>query len=281
MTDVAVACCQLAPVIGELEANRARAEAAIEAAAGNGANVIVLPELCNSGYVFEDADEARRLSEPADGPTVSAWIGLARAHDVVIVGGFCELDVNGDVRNGAALVDSSGLRALYRKVHLWDREGDVFVPGTDPPAVVDTALGRIGVVICYDVEFPEWVRLAGLAGTELLCAPVNWPAVPRPAGERAAEVVRVQAGAATNRMFIAACDRVGIERGVDWVGGSVIADCDGFAVAGPAQAGEETTLMADCRLADARDKSLNQRNDVFADRRPELYEGLVTGCRRQ
>jgi predicted amidohydrolase len=275
MTEVAVACCQLGPLMGELEHNRAQARAAIEAAARDGAKVIVLPELCNSGYVFADADEARRLAEPIDGATVTGWADLARSLDLVLVGGFCELDPSGVVRNSAVLVDRGGVRAIYRKAHLWDREGLVFEAGSDPPPVVNTAAGRIGVMVCYDLEFPEWVRLAALEEAELICAPVNWPAVPRPAGERPGEVVRVQAAAASNRVFIAACDRVGPERGVDWIGGSVIVDVDGFPVAGPATSGQAVTLLARCRLDDAREKRLNEHNDVLADRRPELYGGLV------
>jgi len=276
MSDVTVACCQLGPRIGELEHNRAQATAAIEAAAQQGATVVVLPELCNSGYVFADADEARLMAEPADGDTVSGWIELARSLDVVVVGGFCELDdPSGTVYNSAALVDSGGVRTIYRKAHLWDREGLVFAPGADPPPVVDTAAGRIGVMVCYDLEFPEWVRLAALDGAELICAPVNWPAAPRPDDERPGEVVRAQAAAAVNRVFIAACDRVGSERGVDWTGGSVIVDVDGFPLAGPAGPEETVTLIARCRLDQARNKRLNERNDVLADRRSELYGGLV------
>lgn len=279
MNEVAVACCQFAPVIGAVEGNRKRAETAIEEAAREGAQIVVLPELCNSGYVFADAEEARRLGEPVDGPTVSGWMRLARAHELVVVGGICELDADGVLRNSAVLIDAGGLQAVYRKAHLWDREGVVFAAGRDVPPVIDTALGRLGVMVCYDLEFPEWVRVAGLAGAELLCAPCNWPALRRPAGERPGEVTRVQAAAATNRMFIAACDRVGPERGVDWTGASLIVDCDGFPLAGPAQSGESVTLIASCRLADARDKSLNERNDVFADRRPELYERVLSRAR--
>jgi 5-aminopentanamidase len=272
MSDVTIACCQLAPRIGELEHNRALARDAVERA---GAQVVVLPELCNSGYVFADADEARRLAEPADGPSVSGWVELARALGIVVVGGFCELDPDGLVRNSAVLVDGDGVRAVYRKAHLWDREGLAFTPGSESPPVVDTAFGRIGVMVCYDLEFPEWVRIAALEGADLVCAPSNWPAVPRPDGERPGEVVRVQAAAATNRVFIAACDRVGTERGVDWIGGSVIVDVDGFPLAGPAASGETVTVLARCALDEARDKRLNQRNDVLADRRPELYGPLA------
>jgi 5-aminopentanamidase len=272
VSPVTVACCQLAPHVGELEANRARTVEAIAAAASRGAQVVVVPELAVSGYVFESAEEARRLAESLDGPTVSAWAELARAHGLVIVGGVCERgDAEELCSNTAVLIDSSGLRAAYRKAHLWDRESDSFAPGSAAPPVVDTDHGRIGIVICYDLEFPEWIRLPAIDGAELLCAPVNWPRWPRPEGERPSEVVRVQAAASVNRMFIAACDRAGRERGVDWTGGSAIVDPDGFPIAGPAGADEVVTLVASCDLSRARDKRLGERNDVLGDRRPELY----------
>src|SRR5215472_19367727 len=140
-------------------------------------------------------------------------------------------------------------------------------------------------MICYDLEFPEWVRLPALDGAQLLCVPTNWPAAPRPAGERPSEVVRVQANAAVNRMFIAACDRTGAERGVGWVGGSVIVDADGWPLAATGQAAgsnpavatggratdEPVTIAAECQLGDALDKAVGPANDVHADRRPELY----------
>jgi predicted amidohydrolase len=136
--------------------------------------------------------------------------------------------------------------------------------------VVETPHGRIATMICYDLEFPEWVRIPALGGAQLLCAPTNWPSFPRPAGERPAEVVRVQADAGVNRMFIAACDRTGVERGVDWVGGSVIVDPDGWPLAGPASPGE-VILYADCSLADADVKDVGEMSNVHADRRPNLY----------
>ncbi len=270
MSGVAVACCQLSPRIGELEHNRARAAAAIVEAAAGGASIVVLPELVNSGYVFADVAEARSCAEALDGPTVSQWSALAREHDLVIVGGVCE-DDGPVLRNTSVIVDHDGVRAVYRKAHLWDRESLFFEPGAEHPPVIDTAHGRLATMICYDLEFPEWVRLAALAGAELLCAPTNWPREPRPADERPAEVVRVQAGASSNRMFIAACDRCGSERGVEWVAGTAIVGPDGFPLAGPVCSDEPTTVTAPCDLAQARDKRTSERNDVFADRRPELY----------
>jgi predicted amidohydrolase len=167
------------------------------------------------------------------------------------------------------------VRATYRKVHLWDREQLVFAPGDGPPPVVETRHGRIGVMVCYDLEFPEWVRTAALAGNDLLCVPTNWPRLPRPEGESPLEIVHARSAAAANGLFVAACDRCGTERGVDWVQGSVIVSTGGWLLAGPPTEGGEALITADLDLAGALDKSFGERNDVLADRRPELYGAVV------
>jgi len=267
-----IAVAQLAITVGEPDANRQAAAGAVAEAAAVGARLVVLPELCDSGYVFDSADEARGLAAPAgDSVTLRQWRSLAGQHRLVIVGGFCELGADGRLYNSAALVDPSGTRAVYRKAHLWDKEKLVFTPGEAPPPVVDTEVGRVGVMICYDLEFPEWVRLAALDGADLIAAPVNWPAAPRPAAERPAEVIKAQAAAATNGVFVAVADRCRTERGVSWISGSVIAGPDGYPLAGPVLADRTAVLTAACDLARARDKSLSGDNDLLADRRPELY----------
>jgi predicted amidohydrolase len=266
-----VAACQVSLSVGAVDRNRAAARSAIAQAAEAGAGVVVLPELTPSGYVFSDAAEARSLAEPADGPTVTEWAGLAARHDMVIVGGFCELAGAGTVYNSAVLADPGGVRAIYRKAHLWDAELCFFAAADAAPPVVDTAHGRIAVMICYDVEFPEWVRRPALAGADLLAVPTNWPAEPVPPGERPMVVTNVQAAAFANRMFIAAACRGGAERNVSWVGGSVIAGPDGYPLAGPAGQDAPDLVVADCQLGQARSKATSQRNDVHADRRPELY----------
>jgi predicted amidohydrolase len=276
MSAVSVACCQLAPRLGDIAANQDAALAAIRAAAAAGAQVVILPELATSGYVFADRDEAWGLSEPDDGPTVSQWCAAAAELGVVIVGGLCERA--GDrLFNSAVVIDATGLRGVYRKAHLWDGERAIFEPGTQAPLVLDTFLGRVGVMVCYDIEFPEWVRLAALDRTELLCLPTNWPREPRPGSERPAEVVRVQAAASSNRIFIAACDRAGRERGVDWVNGTAIVGPDGYPLAGPQCRDEPLNVIAACEFAAARDKRVSSHNDVLADRRPELYGDLAAG----
>jgi len=263
--------CQVSLHVGEVARNRAIALDAVGHAADEGARIIVLPELTPSGYVFASAQEARSAAEPADGPTVTEWAQAARRRDLIIIGGFNELGADGQLYNSAVLVDPGGVRALYRKVHLWDAESDFFVPGTAPPPVVETEFGRVAMMICYDVEFPEWVRLPALAGADLLAVPTNWPAEPVPPGERPMVVVNVQAAAFANRMFVAAACRCGPERGVSWVGGSLIAGPDGYPLTGPAGADDPALLLAGCDLALARTKATSPRNDPHLDRRPALY----------
>lgn len=266
-----IAVCQLALAVGESEANRAAARDAIARATAEGARLVVLPELTNSGYVFEGPEEARDLAEHVTGPTVSEWTTLAREHDLVIVGGFCELDDAGAVRNSSVLVDAGGPKAVYRKAHLWADEPDWFVPGSEPPPVVETAVGQVGLLICYDAEFPEWVRVPALAGADILAITANWPAGTSPAGERSVLVVNIQAAAYANRVHVALADRCGAERGEGWTGGSVIAGPDGYPLAGPVLADRPALIVADCDLNEARDKAVGPRNDIHADRRTDLY----------
>jgi predicted amidohydrolase len=274
---ICVASVQLAPVLGDLEGNHARVREAVERAACAGAELVVVPELATSGYVFADAAEARRLARPAD-EAVAPWVDAAQVSGTLIAGGFAELGDDDRVYNAAALVSGDGVLAVYRKLHLWDREKLFFASGQEFPPVVETPLGRIGLCVCYDVEFPEVSRGLALRGAELVCVPTNWPDEGRPEGERPMEVVRVMAAASINRLFIAAADRCGAERSVDWVGASVIASPGGWLLAGPATSGAEALLVARCDLAEARDKRLNERNDVLADRRPEVYAQVLSAA---
>jgi predicted amidohydrolase len=277
---VVVAVAQLALAVGEVDANRRAASAAVAAAAAAGARLVVLPELSDSGYVFSGAEEARILASPASSSaTLREWRILAARHDLAIAGGFCELGPDGQLYNSAAVVDASGPRAVYRKAHLWDSEKKIFTPGDGPPPVVELPFGNVGLMICYDLEFPEWVRLAALSGADLIAAPVNWPAsaAPPPAGERFGEVVSAQAAAWSNGVFVAVADRCEAERGVGWVGGSVIVGHRGYPAAGPVCADRAAVLTAQIDLRLARDKRNSELNDLFTDRRPELYKGLLNG----
>lgn len=261
---VDVACVQLSPVVGAYEANQA---AVVDAIARADADVVVVPELATSGYVFESAQEARSLARPA-AEAVAPWIEAAGGS--VVVGGFAELE-GGTVYNSAAIVDATGVLAVYRKLHLWDAEKLYFTPGGAFPPVVETSLGRLAVCVCFDVEFPEIVRGLALRGAELVCVPTNWPDEGRPEGERPIEVVRAMAAASSSRVFIAAADRFGRERGVDWVGGSSIIAPTGFPLAGAASVDGPQLLRASVDLDEARDKRASPNNDVLADRRSDVY----------
>jgi len=266
-----VVCRQLAPRIGDFAANAAMSLAAIRESVAAGADVVVLPELVTSGYVFASQPEAEAVAVTRRHQIFVDWANAAGS--AVVIGGFAEHANDGRLYNSAALVDSSGVRAVYRKTHLWDREKLFFTPGPDVPPVVQTRVGRIAVLVCYDLEFPELTRGVALAGADLMVVPTNWPLVPRPPGERAPEVIIAMAAARTNHVAIACCDRTCAERGQEWTEGTTIIDENGW-IADTAGRGTGTAL-ADLDLSRARDKTLTPLGDAFGDRRPELYTALT------
>ena len=268
-----LSCAQLWPRIGELDSNRRRAASAVSAAASDGAALIVLPELCVSGYVFRDAAEARELAEPIDGPTVEGWREQSVRDEIAIVGGVCELDDDGLLRNSAVLIEAGELLAVYRKIHLWDREKLVFTPGDDPPPVVETSLARVGVGICYDSQFPEAMRMLALAGAEVIAVPTNNPVVGPELEPLPGELLLASTTAMVNRVYVAQADRTGLERGVEWVGATAIAAPTGRLLT--QRLSGEGQVSADIDPALARDKQLGERNDALSDRRPELYGALA------
>ena len=266
-----VVCQQFAPRIADLPANRERSLRAVAEAIDAGADVVVLPELVTSGYVFESTREAASVAITPRHAVFAGWAAEAARGPAVVVGGFCEQGDDGLLYNSAAVVDGSGVLGVYRKTHLWDREKLFFQPGAQAPRVFDTPAGRIGVLVCYDLEFPELTRLLALAGAELIVVPTIWPLVDRPAGARPPEVQIAMAAARVNRVFIACCDRTGTERGQQWTAGTTLIDETGWVIATQT---EEGPAWAEIDLTLARDKRLTALCDAFGDRRPELYRPL-------
>ena len=262
---------QLAPRVGDLEWNRNHMKSAIRQVAALDTQIVLMPELVSSGYVFDTVEEARSCGESADGPSVSMLAVGAAHYGIVIVGGFAELGDDGQLYNSAAIVGPDGVLAIYRKTHLWDREKLWFTPGSEAPPVVETPFGRIGVADCYDLYFPELTRGLALAGADLIAVPANLPLFPRPTSERPVEIALAQATAHVSKVWVAVCDRTGPERGVEWTGASCIVDPDGWLAAGPVDGYGDGILYADCDLAVARNKAWGERNDVRGDLRPELY----------
>lgn len=274
---IKVACLQMEPVVGSKEANLRHAHELIEQAAGAGAGLLVLPELCNSGYVFETREEAFDLAEPVpDGPTCRGWIEMAAQYGVYLVAGISERD--GDaLYNSSVVIGPQGYIGTFRKVHLWNKENLFFEPGNLGFPVFRTPIGRIGTFICYDGWFPESYRLCALQGADIICIPTNW--VPIPGQDQTREAmanILVMAGAHSNSVYIAACDRVGTERGQPFIGQSVIVSYTGWPIGGPASASEEQIIYADVDLAEARAKrNWNEFNQPLRDRRTDTYGEML------
>jgi predicted amidohydrolase len=262
-----IACAQLDPVLGDLSGNLAKSTHAVADAVSAGAQIVVLPELVTSGYMFTDAEEAQAAALRAGDAAFDQWVSAAG--DALVVGGFCELGDDGNLYNTAVVIDGGSVVGYYRKTHLWDREKLLFTPGDRMPAVLATRHGAVAVMVCYDLEFPEVIRAVAVQGAELIAAPVNWPRSPRPKGERVGEVITAMSAARTNRIAIAVCDRTGEERGQEWAEGTVIINADGWVVA---EVGSGTGMaVADVDLRESHNKLLGDYVDVLGDRRLDLY----------
>lgn len=238
-------------------------EAAGRAAAA-GAALLAAPEMFLTGYAI--GDDIARLAEPADGDSADAIGELARRHGLAIVYGYPERD--GDtVHNSAQLISADGTRlANYRKTHLFGCfERDHFTPGGQPVVQAELNGLTVGLMICYDVEFPENVRAHALAGTDLLVVPT---AQMHPFQFVAESLVPVRAW--ENQMYVAYVNRVGQEGEFEFVGLSVLAGPDGVA---RTRAGRGEQLV----VADADPAFLaasREANPYLQDRRPGLYGSL-------
>ena len=253
-------------LLGDVDGNLQRIRVALQGAVARGAQLVVLPELATSGYVFADRDEAAGASITRGHP---GWADLSSTlpAGVVAVIGYAERD-GSQVFNSAAVLTGERRIGDYRKAHLWGAEAALFERGPSAGALFDTPIGRLAVAICYDNEFPEVPRRLALAGAEVLALPVNWPLVARPDGEHPPETIQAMAAARSSRLATVIADRSGAERGVAWTGGTAVIDEDGWVAALPDDSG---SAVATLTLRSPGDKSLPPHNDLFGDRRPELY----------
>ncbi len=274
MTDsIMAAAIQMEPLIGQVERNRAHSLDLIEKAADRGATLAVLPELTNSGYVFESRDEAVSLAEDArTGPTVQAWSALASQRGLHLVAGLCER-AGDDIFNSAVVIGPGGVLGVFRKIHLWDQENRFFTPGDLGFPVLDLPFGKLGVMICYDGWFPESFRACALAGADIVCIPTNWVPMPaQPPGREVMANTLVMAGAHSNGVFVIAADRIGVERGQPFLGNSIIVGPTGFPIAGPAPADAEAILTAEIvPVTASASRRLNSFNHLLENRRTAHY----------
>jgi predicted amidohydrolase len=261
---------QTEPVFGRPVENLERARVWVERAAPY--DVLVLPELFASGYVFESRAEVESLAEARGGPTHAQLAAWAKASGGWIVAGFPERD--GDrVFDSAWIVGPDGTATTYRKIHRFGDETRWFDAGDEPPRApsIETAAGtfRVGVMICFDWFFPEVARSLALAGAEVILHPSNL-VLPH-----CQEAMRTRC--LENRVFAVTANRTGddvrtAERRLHFTGRSQIVDPTGNVLSRATEDGECVDVR-EFDLRAARDKRVTPQNDLFGDRRPSLYGG--------
>ena len=236
------------------------------------ADLLVFPELGLTGYEFLDRGEVERYAEPFDaGPTSELLRRLAKEHQTTFVLGYPEYTTKGCF-NSAMIVQPDGALTNYRKLHLFSRETELFVPGDAEPPVVETPAGRIGLMICFDWLFPETARILALKGAQVIAHPSN---LVLDYCQRAMYCRCIE-----NAVFVITANRIGTEdragRSLTFTGASQILDVEGAALA-TAPSDEERVQVVDIDPGRADEKGITEYNDRLRDRRVELY-GLLSDC---
>lgn len=257
--------------------NLQRALRALGRAAGAGADVAIFPELALDRFFPREAgwEGARELAEPVPGPTTERLCERARELGLVVVFNLYEVDGEGRTFDASPVIDADGtLLGVTRMVHVADFEGfrekAYYAPGDRGAPVYETAIGRLGVAICYDRHFPEYMRALGTGGAELVAIPQAGLEGEWPEGLFDAEV---RVAAFQNGYFAALCNRVGSEDGMTFSGGSFVADPEGQVV-GRAQHLTDDLAVVEVDLS--RCGRSTARRLFFPDRRPELYPQWVS-----
>ena len=262
-----VAFVQGRPAFGKTEANL---EKGLALAATADAELVVIPELWSTGYVFSSHAEVAALAEDArTGATARALAWAAKREKRHYLAGFAEV-ARGRYYNSAMLVGPAGVKAVYRKLHLFEREQEWFERGDLPLEVYKVGAARVGMLICYDWRFPEAARALALLGADVIAHPSNlvYPNAQTAMLTRALE----------NRVYIVTANRTGTETrpggSVPFTGRSQVAAPDGSPLV-RARKSEETAVAVDLDLARARNKELTRLTAMFSNRRPEHYGALV------
>ncbi|HMC11943.1 MAG TPA: carbon-nitrogen hydrolase family protein [Pirellulaceae bacterium] len=241
---------------------------------GAGARLTVFPECALCGYCFGSLEEARPFAQTIPGPATEAMREACAELGCYSIFGMLELD-GPKIFNAAVLVGPTGVIGSYRKVHLPYLGIDMFTSYGDRPFAVHNAGElKVGMTICYDAAFPEASRALAILGADLIALPTNWP----PGAECTAASV-INARAMENAVYYMAVNRVGSERGFNFIGRSKIVDPSGKTLAESQGLGDEI-LYAEIDPAKSRRKHVirvpgKHEIDRLADRRPEMY-GLLT-----
>jgi predicted amidohydrolase len=254
---------QFEPAFGDIKGNRDRLLGMIE---GEVAGLFVLPELVLSGYIFESREEATSLSQQPDGEEFLPVAALAAEKEAAIVLGFAER-AGDELYNSSILIAPDGSRSVYRKIQLFCDEKRIFDPGDRAPSVVEVGGVRLGMMICFDWIFPEVARTLTLKGADVLCHAAN---LVLPFCQDAMVTRCIE-----NRVFALTANRIGTEaragQELTFTGRSQVVTPKGEILTRADVTGEGV-FVVEIDPALARDKSITKVNDVFTDRRPELYD---------
>lgn len=274
---------------GDAEANLATIEQRVATAAAAGAKLVLLQELHNGPYFcqHESVDEFD-LAEPVPGPSTRRLGALAKAHGVVIVGSLFERRAPGLYHNTAVVLDSDGsLAGVYRKMHIPDDPGFYekfyFTPGDLGFEPVDTAVGRLGVLVCWDQWYPEAARLMALAGAQLLLYPtaIGWDpgeAADENDRQREAWVLSHRGHAVANGLPVLSCNRVGHEpsplgtAGIRFWGTSHVLGPQGEFLA---RAGTDAPEILHAEVDLGRSEAVRRIWPFLRDRRIDAYDDLL------
>lgn len=255
---------QTDPEFGRREEN---VEKAVEMLSGVDADLVVLPELFNTGYQFRSKDEVFKLAEEVpDGYTAKRLLSAALSLKKTIVAGMAE-KAGEKVYNTAVLISPGKVAGLYRKAHLFWREKEVFTPGNSRYEVFEVMGVRLGMMICFDWIFPEAARALALKGADIICHPSNLvlPYCPDAMVTRSIE----------NRVFSITANRVGREERIEgepltFIGASQITSPDGTVLLRAEKSGPRAGVV-EINPLEARDKKITPANDLFKDRRTDLF----------
>ena len=275
MSTYKVAGVQMDIAIADIESNINKIYSYTKTTVNAGAWLTVFPECTTAGYCFDSLDEARRFAEPRNGPTTKLVTDFCRELDTRIVFGFLETDDSGKLYNSLALVDQSGIKGTYRKVHLPTLGVDRFTSsGESGFSIIELAEMKIGLNICYDSSFPEAARVLSLLGADLIVLPTNWP----PTSGLTADIIPA-ARALENHVYYMAINRIGNERGFEFVGKSGIYSPTGASL-DSAKHNNEAILYADIDPEFSRQKHLvnipgKHEVDRVKDRHPNQYQQIV------
>ena len=265
---------QMKPLLLEPEQNLERILRLTLEASDRGADVIVFPECALTGYGLS-LEEAFTFSETIPGPATNRIANTCHNARCIVVLGMLEKDEDGNIYNSAVLLSADGLLGKYRKTHLPFLGVDRFLSrGTSIDGPFDTPIGKLGLLICYDLRFPEPIRVLALKGAHAILLPTAWPQSATLYPEFMA-----QSRSAENSVFLVAANRIGKERGTQYLGRSVITGINGEKLIEGTRNRQEI-LIAEIELKQSENKARiftpgEYELDLFKDRNPELYDAIV------